>query len=236
MRPIPPPAIFFLIQAGWPVDFVLRTCVESINTIHNRRGSQTTLREDDPQFYRLVSLLRKVQMSGAVGMRIQQTEDRREATIFMFREKYLSPEIEANIRSAKRILGLNPDLMEFTVVYGSAPRGGNEIAILSRSMLELIVELGSYVDVPEDHVNDGRTYETLIDQMDVSAEFGPLIEVHSDSSKPEDAFVSVRYHDYWFWIDARDLPSKQMFSFFMLLFSFTEGEKVYAPVVTIPTG
>jgi hypothetical protein len=30
--------------------------------------------------------------------------------------------------------------------------------------------------------------------------------------------------------------SERMFSFLMLLFSFSESEKAYAPVVTIPTG
>jgi hypothetical protein len=27
MTPIPPPAVFFIIQAGWPVDFVFRSCI-----------------------------------------------------------------------------------------------------------------------------------------------------------------------------------------------------------------
>ena len=98
--------------------------------------------------------------------------------------------------------------------------------------------MASYIDVPEKHVAEGRTYETFISQMDVTAEFGPLITIYSDSemSKPDDEFVAVRYGNHWFWIDDRDLKSKRMFSFLMLLFSFTESEKAYAPVVTIPTG
>jgi hypothetical protein len=55
--------------------------------------------------------------------------------------------------------------------------------------------------------------------------------------KPEDAFVSVRYRDRWFWIDDRDFRSKRTFSFLMLLFSLTEtGGKEGLPLVTIPTG
>jgi len=238
MTPIPPPAIFFLIQAGWPVDFVFRTCVQTINNIHNRSGAQTNLREADPEFYRLISLLREVQKSGAVGMRIETGPEKEIATVFTFRAKNISPEVVTKIRSAKRILGLNPDLREFKVVYGSTPRDDREVAVLSRSMLEIIVEMASYIDVPEEHIAEGRTYETLIDQMDVSEEFGPLITIYSAkvSSKRGDEFVGVRYRDHRFWIDDRDLRSKRMFSFLMLLFSFTESEKAYAPVVTIPTG
>ncbi len=86
------------------------------------------------------------------------------------------------------------------------------------------------------HLAEGRSYETILDQMDVSAEFGPLIEIHSDESKPRDDYVAVQYHDYWFWIDDRDLRSKRMFSFLLLLFAFTEKESAIAPLVTIPTG
>jgi len=240
MTPIPPPAIFFLIQAGWPVDFVFRTCVQTINNIHNRSGAQINLREADPEFYRLISLLTDVQKSGAVGMRIEVGKDKKKATVFSFRAKNISPEVVTKIRSAKRILGLNPDEREFKVVYGSIPRDDTEVAVLSRSMLEIIVEMASYIDVPDKHIAEGRTYETFIGQMDVSAEFGPLITIYSDSdsdsSKPDDEFVAIRYRNHWFWIDDRDLKSKRTFSFLMLLFSFTESEKAYAPVVTIPTG
>jgi len=236
MKPIPPPALFFLIQAGWPVDMVFRICVQSINALHNRSGSHRDMREADPEFYRLISLLRKIQKSGAVGMRIERGKEEREATVLTLRAENIPQEIVAAENSVRRLLGLRPDLREFKVVYGSVPRDDTEIAVLSRSMLEIIVDLASYVDVPEEHVDEGRTYTRLIDQMDVSAEFGPLITINSDRSKPEDDFVAVRYRDHWFWIEDRDFPSKRMFSFLLILFSFTETEKAYAPLVTIPTG
>jgi hypothetical protein len=236
VRPIPPPAIFFLIQTGIRVDHVFRTCVQTVNGIHNRTGRQSMRREADPEFYQLITLLLKIQQSGAVGMRIEKTGEETEATIFTFQEKSIPLEIVSAINSVKRILGLAPDLREFKVVYGSIARDDKEIAILSRSMLEIIIELASYVDVPEKHLSEGRTYETLVDQMDVSAEFGPLITVNSGGGKPADNFIAARYHDHWFWIDDRDLRSKRTFAFLWLLFSFTESEKGYAPVVTIPAG
>jgi len=61
--------------------------------------------------------------------------------------------------------------------------------------------------------------------------------VHNGVSKPDDAFVAVSYRDHWFWIDDRDIYSKAMFQFLMILFSFTErGEsEQMAPVITVPT-
>jgi len=235
MTPIPPPAIFFLIQAGWPVDFVLRSCVRSVNTIQNRSGSQMTRHEADPEFYRVISLLRDIQKSGAVGMRIEAGKDKREATVFTFLERNIDPMVESKISTVKRLLGLEPGRPEFRVIYGSAPRDNSEMAVLSRSILEIIVELSSYIDVPEAHVSEGRSYPMLLDQMDVSAEFGPLIEIHSQTDPPEDSYVTVRHRGYHFWIDDRDLPSKRMFSFLMLLFTLVEPKATLAPIVTIPT-
>jgi len=235
MTPIPPPAVFFLIQAGWPVDFVFRSCVRSVNTIQNRSGSQMLRHEAEPEFYRLVSLLRDIQKSGAVGMRVEVGENKREATVFTFRQRNIDPAVESKISSVKRLLGLDPGQPEFRVVYGSAPRNNTEMAVLSRSILEIIVELSSYIDVPEAHVAEGRSYPMLMDQMDVSKEFGPLIEIHSQTDPPQDSYVSVRHRGYHFWIDDRDLRSKQMFSFVMLLFTLVEPKAALAPLVTIPT-
>jgi hypothetical protein len=110
-------------------------------------------------------------------MRIEVGKDIKRATVFTFRAKHIAPEVLTKIRSAKRMLGLNPDVREFKVVYGSTPRDNTEVAVLSRSMLEIIVEMASYIDVPDKHVSEGRTYETFVDQMDVSEEFGPLITI-----------------------------------------------------------
>lgn len=236
MKPIPPPAIFFLIQSGYSVDLVFRSCVQSVNEIQNREGSHRRMREADPEFFRVVSLLSEIQQSGGVGMRIEIGIDKTQATIFTFRRKKISPEMVSKIKTVKRLLGLEPDKAEFKVVYGSAPRDNTEIAVLSRSMLEIMLELASYIDVPDEHVAEGRTYEGLSNQIDVSKEFGPLIEIVSSDSRPKDPFVSVRYRDYWFSVDDLDLRSKQMFSFMMLLFGFTETGAAPVPMVTIPTG
>ena len=48
--------------------------------------------------------------------------------------------------------------------------------------------------------------------------------------------MAVPYHGYWFSIDDRDIPSKNLFSFLMFVFTFVEtGSKEAAPILTIPT-
>jgi hypothetical protein len=106
MTPIPPAAILNLIQAGYPVDLVLRACVHSINSVHSRYGGPARGRQADAEFYPLMERLRKVQLSGEIGMRVEKTTDRM-ATLLVFRRRP-SPETEADSAEVRKILGLGP--------------------------------------------------------------------------------------------------------------------------------
>ena len=64
-----------------------------------------------------------------------------------------------------------------------------------------------------------------------------LIRINHSKEEPENAFVAVKYLDYWFYIDRGDIISKRTFTFLMILFSVTEtGGKEGLPLVTIPSG
>ena len=237
MTPIPIGALLSLVQAGWRADVVFRLGAQSINGIYNRAGGKLQTQPADPNFYRLTTSLRKIQQSLAVGMRIQETPDKEQATTMFFRSTDIAPDTEAEISSVKKLLGLAPKQQEFKVVYGSLPTDDQEITILSRSMLEILLELGSYIDVPEPHVAQQRTTPNVAQDADIAVGVDPLLRVQSDKKKPGDACVAVDYRGHWFWIDDRDLESKRMFSFLMFLFSLAEtGTPEKAPVLTIPAG
>lgn len=235
MTPIPPAAILSLIQANYPVDLVLRLCVHSINGIRNRYGGAARARPADPEFYQLIERLRRLQVSGAIGLRVQKTNEK-EATLMTFRSK-LDQATEEDSLAVRKMLGLDAKAQEFAVVYASIAKNDRELAILSRSILEIIVDLASYIEVPDIHVEEKRVNPTNIEEADPGSPLIPLIRIHSSRDKITDAFVAVPYRDYWFWIDDRDLPSKRMFSFLMFIFTLVEtGGKEGAPIVTIPAG
>jgi hypothetical protein len=103
-------------------------------------------------------------------------------------------------------------------------------------MLQVTVDLGSQIDVPASDVAEGRVYASPADSVEGETGSRRLIRVSSDSSKPYDAHVVVRYRKHWFWIDDRDYASKRVFMFYMLLSSLTEtGGAQAAPIVTVPT-
>ncbi len=235
MTPIPPAAILSLIQANYPVDLVLRLCVHSINGIRNRFGGAARARPADPEFYLLLERLRRLQTSGAIGLRVQKTNDR-DATLMTIRGKVDEATQEDSI-AARRLLGIDPSAQEFAVAYASVPKGDREVAILSRSILEIIIDLASHIEVPDIHVEEKRVNATQMEESSPGRSSGPMIRIHSSRKKSADAFVAVPYRDHWFWIDDRDLPSKRMFSFLMFIFTLVEtGGKEGVPIVTIPAG
>ena len=237
MTPIRIGALLSLVQAGWRADMVYRLGAQSINGVYNRAGGKLQAQPADSNFYRITTSLLKIQQSLAVGIRIQETPDKNQATVMYFRAKDIDPDTEAEISSVKKLLGLDPGQREFKVVYGSLPADEQEIAVLSRSMLEILLELGSYIEVPELHVAQQRATPNLAKDADIAAGVEPFLRVQSDNEKPGDAYVAVEYRDHWFWIDDRDFKSKRMFSFLMFLFSLAEtGTPENAPVLTIPAG
>jgi len=235
MAPIPPTAILNLIQAGYPVDLVLRFCVQSINGIQNRYGGLAQSRPADPEFYPLLKTMRRVQAGGNIGLRVQKTGEQ-EGAVMVFR-KQKEETVEEDTAAIRATLGLDPNAMELKVVYGAIASSNKEIAILSRSMLQIIIDLASVIEVPEIHVTEKRVSPTMRDQAPEGTPVPPLVRIHSSPYRPGDAFVAIPYRDHWFWIDDRDLVSKGMFSFLMFIFTLTEtGEKEGAPIVTIPIG
>jgi hypothetical protein len=235
MTPIPPAAILSFLQAGYPVDLVLRLCVHAINGIHSRFGGSARTREADPEFYPLVQKLRDIQQSGAMGLRVKKTPNQTE-TLMVFSRKP-SPAIEAERDEVRKLLGLDPTTNEFSVVYGSVAADDKEIALLTRSVLEILVDLSSYIDVPAANVEQKRTFPSPAPEFVNGAPVPGLIRILSSPQKPDDAFAAVPYRQDWYWIDDKDFPSKRLFSFIMFLFTLTDtGEKQGAPVITIPAG
>src|SRR5688572_24297394 len=156
MTPLSPDQVFSTIQTGWPADAVLRVAVASINGLRNRSVSAGNVIEAEPGFLQALELLRKIQLSGAVGMRILRSTDQTETTIVTFRTQDVAPETLAEIVELRRLLQLDPEAQELRLVYGATSSGNQELAILTNSMLHIMMLLSGYVDVPPQHVQEGR--------------------------------------------------------------------------------
>jgi hypothetical protein len=232
MLPIPIPSILYLIQSGYPADLVLRICVDSINGLHNSFGGQNRQQSGDPRFRELISAIRDSQAAGGLGMRAKTIKERQ--SVVMFLRPSTDAAIAAPVSRIVELLALNPAAREFTVSYGTYPENDTEIAMMSRSILQIMIDLASHIDVPEADVAEGRVYG-LQRTPEQEQMFPTLISVRTGATPPADAHVSVHYRNQWFWIDDRDRQSKAVFNFLMFMFSLTDtGPSQAAPLVTVP--
>ena len=85
--------------------------------------------------------MRKIQSAGGIGMRFKKN-DKEEAALMVFRGPR-DPATDSLVQDIRQTLGLDPKASEFRVVYGAVPRDDQEIAILTRSILEVIVDLSA---------------------------------------------------------------------------------------------
>jgi hypothetical protein len=235
MTSIPISGILFLLQNGYPADYVLRITVQTINGLRNSYGGSITAHDADPGFRELLTLMRAIQIKGGLGMRVKAVNERESVAVY-FRSS-TDEAIAKDVARVKELLGLKTNTKEFTVTYGAISGGDTEIALLSRSMMQILIDFGSYVDVPASDVAEGRVSAGQQGNVTSEKDILPLIHVKVESSEPDDAYAAVHYREHWFYIDDRDIASKRTFTFLMLLFSLTErGPAQGAPVVTVPAG
>jgi hypothetical protein len=234
MTPLPPESVFFTIQSGWPADSVLFATVTSLNSLKNQESSIAGVTPPDPDFLRVLQLLRKIQLSGAMSMRVQVDPQKNQTTLLTVRGKDVPPEIAEYGREVRRLLRLDPDAQEFKLVFGSMPANNQEVAVTTRSMMQQMATMASQVEVPPEDVSQGRAapgWEAVSSNTNAVR----LIQIKCSKTEPANAFVKVDYRHHWFWIDDRDLKSKRVFSFMMMLFTLADtGEKEGLPLITIP--
>jgi hypothetical protein len=234
MRPTTPPVVFALVQAGYPIDRILQLTTRAVNGVYNRSVSPPRLRAADPQFYTMLETWRRVQRSEALSMRIERRGPD-EAVVMFFMAAGVPETVVRDVRTLGEILNVDDAARELTLTFGTLARSRTEIALLTRSMAEIFQEIAATVDIPSQDIEEGRANPPPPPPESGSRWDEPIVRIHSGAQQPPDAYAAVRYHGHWFWIDDRDLLSKNMFTFILVLFSLAEtGAAPTAPVITIP--
>jgi hypothetical protein len=230
ITPIDPKNIFFMLQSGYPADFVLGLTVESLNGLRNRSGSGGGIREADPDFMRALEVMREVQSAGAMGMRVEEDKAKGRTGVVFFKRDDISAETTEKSAEIRRLLKLPEELSRFTLTYSPVRGEADELAVNSRSMLQIMAAFASYLDVPAAHLKDGSASPGL-----QGPEHRPGVRIHSGTDKPADPFVSVRYRDHWYWIEQGDWQTKRALAAVMFFFTLTDtGPAEKLPLITIP--
>lgn len=233
LTPIEPKNIFFMLQSGYPADFILALSVESLNGVRNRSSAAGVIREADPEFLRVLELMRDIQSAGAVGMRVEEDKEKGKTAVLIMRRDNITPDIVAKQQEVRRLLQLPEDAEKFILKYSPARGEPGELSVNSRSMMQVMAAFASYIDVPEEHL---KNHSAVPAPTNINAHNRESsIRIRSDKEKPENAYAAVRYRDHWFWIDDSNWQTKRALTTIMFFFTLAEtGGNEKLPVVTIP--
>jgi hypothetical protein len=228
---VPPLTVLYLVQVGYPADFVIELGVDSINGLRNRSDHAGEARPADPEFLRLAPLLRQIQDEGGVGLSIEETADKQAKVVFFFRPERMTSNTLPLIAEVRQLLGLAEDRNEYRVIFSQVRGTPEELAIYSRSIMQMMAALATFVEIPPEDIAAGAATPA----PDLKEWAKPLLRVPSGTAPPPNAFAAVKYQNHWFWIDNGDWRSKRTLSTVLFLFTLTDtevGGKI--PVLTIP--
>jgi hypothetical protein len=98
-------------------------------------------------------------------------------------------------------------------------------AMMTRSTMQVMLELAAAVHVPAGDVADGRAAPgQVVGEAEKTAPFTPYVNILSGSNPPSNASVAVEYNHQWFWIADTDFRSKGLFGYVMRYFRFPMSE------------
>ena len=234
ITPIDPKNIFFLLQSGYSADFILGMAVESLNGVRNRSTAGGAVRDADPAFIRALELLRQVQIAGAFGMRVEEDKIKGSNGVVFFQRDDVPPDIAEKGAEIRRLLKLPAEPQRFVLTYSPTRGSDNELAVNSRSMLQIMQAFSSHIDVPEAHLKDHSTWPS-IEKGSTAEGTQHDIHIHSGREKPANPFAAVRYRDHWFWVDNSDFMTKRALTVVMFIFTLADsGSAEKLPLITIP--
>jgi hypothetical protein len=175
----------------------------------------------------LLDVIHQLQRAGALGMHFEGDLPKVNVDIIL-PEIARTDSVQRAITRFKELLKLDQDQHVFDIEYGVIMEEKNHITVQTHSILEMLSNISWYIEVPEEHVAEGRTLNTFRpDDPD-------LIHVLVSAEKPKDAFIAIDYRGYWYYIDDRDVKSKNTFAVMQILMSMANNASgAVGPLISI---
>ncbi|MEO1092292.1 MAG: hypothetical protein AAFX81_16850 [Pseudomonadota bacterium] len=212
LRPIPPVELAGLIVGGADLQTALGLALRRINGVPNESTGGTG------DFATIVQLLESLRDDG----RLEVDFEARERVFLSFARSSETAD-DPRVREVIERLRLDPAAERYEIVLGAVPRRSDELALLTRPLIEILSVVATGVAAPE--------------APEAVVPVGAPIRILSEGvlSLPSDAFVSATYRGRRYWIDVDDVVSKRAFSMLLLLTTIIQRDDA-APqaVLTIP--
>lgn len=231
IRPLSPTLLLPLADSGIPIDLLLRITIQSIGGLQNETMLGGSNSNGSPEFFELLRVLRRLQLAGELSVQYKEANHVGHVSFSIGASGHGKEHAPDDVARVRAILGLPSDASEFDIDNSGAPTGNN-VPMVTRSVLAILTNLGAEIAVPDSDVSSGATKPTI---GLVGGEERPTLIVRFGKKAPKNAYVVIDYQGLDYWIESNDFDSKYAFTVMqdvMALAEVTDNSK--APVVTIP--
>ena len=241
LRPLDLRTLALLRAAGFGLREILLVFADAINGVANAPAATLYAPREIPDgssFRRVADLVERLEAKGWLQLGV----DAGGAPPAPGSDLVLSVSIDraaagtAEFEEFARLLGLDAQALTYRVAAAAAGGGGRNIALRPRSILAAMRFLSKGVAVPESDVSGGQV-PVLTGAtgavFDWNRMMHGVIRIGSRDDAPGNAHVRVRAHQHWFYIDGRDVASKQTFALLETAYALQAGD--VPPVTTILT-
>jgi hypothetical protein len=221
-----------LIRSHADPGSVLVALVREVNGIHNPNFYFAN-QGDDPRFDEVTRLVTEL----THGHRLHWVERSGKEGEFSLVIDQSDPTYASQVRQLLQLLDLPPApqqepllVIPIKLALGGSKDGG--VGISTRSVWDMVAILAARVEVPEADQHDG-----IVVQAPPPGRLGRTLQINYTSEEPENAYIAVEYRDGWFYIDERDMATKQYFKLlgglWSMVMSNAAGQGAAAPVLTL---
>ncbi|MDT8425897.1 MAG: hypothetical protein RQ733_07960 [Methyloprofundus sp.] len=238
LSPIPLEAILIMANSGWHPERILGMCIERINGLRNAPSASGPTPRMEPEykdFKQFIKSLTYLRDNSLIEIGANIDTSKRIKIYFLPTQE---PQALAEMNTIRTLLKLK-DSNNYLISNSTLANKANSWRFSLRSIHSIMYYLSQNISVPDAHKNLGLVTNTVTKQGDFfdwnETPAGMVFKVMSSADKPNNAYLSVPYRGYWFYIADNDLNSKSTFMLLNHLFTLQAGQsQTEGPVLTLP--
>ena len=217
---------------------ISKLLIQSIGSISNAAAATSADVEwvpDYSDFYTLISSLNQLSRRNGYDLLADNQSNQFKLIVSLHPEFINSP---AALKFKKLMkIPLNSRDIVFTQNIHLTQK--NEVRTTTRSILGVMTFLSHAVVSPPEDIQKGYLHQTYYENgklFNWDNLLNGLMRINYSNTRPADAYVSVRSHGHWFYIDNKDLSSKNTFTILAELIHLSSGHESSQtePVLTLP--
>jgi hypothetical protein len=245
---VPVDLIFAAAQAGWSIDVFMRIGIQRLGAAENMSfGENPALGYSDPEtqsqhdfeklkrFERLIRLI--FILSDSEVIEVQQVEEDGKDERFLLITEEVPEDLRPMLDELRQLIGI-ANHNRFRITDRVTNIKDDEISIQTRSVMAMMEFMARGVEVPPAHLKEGRVIDYGLQNSEGQVAEGLIpFRMRSSKDRPENAFASVRFQNYWYYIDKADITSKRALGLIIVLFRLQAPTPAgAAPILSLPTG